>query len=249
MKNPKNIAITGASSGIGAALARHYAAPGITLYLHGRNKERLEQVAAACKKSGATVHIHVGDVRDAEDMRAWLADKPLNLAIANAGISAGIGGGGESAAQAKEIFAINVDGVANTVYAALGTMQEQGQIAIISSLAGIRGLPSSPAYSASKASVRVWGEGLRGWLRPTGIHVCVVCPGFVRTPLTDVNPYHMPFLMEPEKAARLIARGLAKNKPRIAFPWQLYWPLLLLGALPMPVVDKLLARLPGKPSL
>jgi short-subunit dehydrogenase len=254
MKQPKNIAITGASSGIGAALARHYAASGVTLYLHGRNAQNLAKTALECEQKGAKCHAHIGDITDKTDVSEWLikADKntPLDLVIANAGISAGIGGGGETVEQTRAIFATNIDGVVNTIHPLIPNMvtRKRGQLAIVSSLAGIRGLASSPAYSASKAAVRVLGEGLRGWLKPHGVEVNVICPGFIRTPLTDVNPYKMPFLMEPDYAARIIAEGLAKNKARIAFPWQLYLPLLLATLLPLKIIDPLIARLPGKPS-
>src|SRR6185295_9633862 len=101
----------------------------------------------------------------------------------------------------------------------------RGQVAVMSSLAGIRGLPSCPAYAASKMCVRGWGEGLRGWLGSHGVEVSVVCPGYVATPMTAINDYSMPFMMSAEKAAGIIARGLAANKARIAFPRRLYWPL------------------------
>jgi short-subunit dehydrogenase len=124
-----------------------------------------------------------------------------------------------------------------------------GQIALMSSLAGIRGLPSSPAYSASKACVRTYGEGLRGWLKPYGVEVNVICPGFICTPMTDVNPYHMPCMMDADRAAKIIADGLARNKARIAFPKRLYWPLCIFSSLPVSWTDPIFARLPGKPSL
>jgi short-subunit dehydrogenase len=255
MKTVKNIAITGASSGLGAALARHYAAPGIILYLHGRNAQNLAKTALECEQKGAKTEVYIGDVADKDSMQKWLfsADQktPLDLIIANAGISAGIGGGGETMEQTSAIFATNIDGVVNTIHPLIPTMvaRKHGQLAIVSSLAGIRGLASSPAYSASKAAVRVLGEGMRGWLAPSGIKVNVICPGFIRTPLTDVNPYKMPFLMEPDYAAKIIADGLAKNKPRIAFPWQLYVPLLIATLLPLRIIDPLISRLPGKPAL
>jgi short-subunit dehydrogenase len=255
VKTPKNIAITGASSGIGEALAKRYAAPGITLHLQGRNSERLQAVAASCQRQGATVHLRAVDVTDANGMAAWLqaadATHPIDLVIANAGISAGIGGGGESAEQTRAIFATNIDGVINTVQPLLPMMlkRRRGQIALMSSLAGIRGLPSSPAYSASKGCVRVYGEGLRGWLKQYGVEVNVICPGFIRTPMTDVNPYRMPFMMDVEKAARIIIDGLGRNKARIAFPKRLYWPLCILASLPVSWTDPMFARLPGKPSL
>lgn len=255
MKIPKNIAITGASSGLGAALARYYAQSGAVLHLHGRNPERLERVAADCRARGAAVHTQTGDVTDAGHISDWLLatdrQTPIDLVIANAGISAGIGGGGESSEQVRHIFSVNIGGVINTVMPFIPVMaaRGKGQIAIIGSLAGLRGLPSSPAYSASKAAIRTWGEGLRGWLGPHGVEVSVVCPGFIKTPMTDVNPYRMPFMMEADKAAQIIARGLARNKSRIAFPLALYLPLLLMNLLPVAITDRIFARLPSKPSL
>ena len=255
MKNPRHILITGASSGLGAALAKHYAAAGVTLQLHGRNAQRLQAIAAECTKRGATVHIHCGDVADFTDMERWIlaadAAQPLDLIIANAGISGGTGGGGESAAQAREIFRTNIDGVVATIQPLIPRMiaRKHGQIALVGSLAGIRGLPSSPAYSASKSFVNSYGEGLRGWLAKSGVSVCTMCPGFIKTPMTDVNGYDMPLLMSPEAACRIIARGLGANKPRIAFPLRLYVPLLLLGLLPRRLTDLVFSRLPGKPPL
>ncbi len=255
MNYPKNIVITGASSGLGAALAVHYARPGVTLHLSGRHAGRLAQTASLCEELGAHAHSVTLDVTDAAAMQQWLetidAETPVDLAIANAGISAGLGGGEEKAEQARAIFSINIDGVVNTLSPLIPRMiaRRSGQLALISSLAGIRGLPSSPAYSASKAWVRVYGEGLRGWLARTNVKVNVVCPGFITTPMTDVNPYRMPFIMPADNAATLIARGLAKNKSRIAFPWQLYLPLLAMTALPVTISDKFFSLLPDKPAI
>jgi short-subunit dehydrogenase len=254
MKNPRTILITGASSGIGAALAQHYAATGITLFLQGRNAQRLEILAADCRQRGATTHTAILDVTDANAMAAWIADAekiaPLELVIANAGISAGTGTEGETAAQVRQIFATNIDGLINTVQPALAPMlaRSRGQLAIVSSLAGLRGLPSCPAYSASKACVRVYGEGLRGWLSKMNIHVNVICPGYVRTPMTAVNDFPMPFMMDAPKAAAIIARGLARNTSRIAFPAPLYIPLWLLSCISTRITDPFFARLPAKPA-
>ena len=121
-----------------------------------------------------------------------------------------------------------------------------GHVAVMSSLAGFRGLPNAPAYCASKAAVRVYGEGLRGRLAKDGIGVSVVCPGFIRTPLTAANPFPMPFLMEPAAAAERIVRGLARNRARIAFPHRLYALVLLTSLLPAAVVDGLFSRFAAK---
>lgn len=252
MNKEMNIIITGASSGIGAALARAYAAPGVTLGLMGRSKARLTEVAYDCLKSGAKVETGVVDVRDNEIMQEWLehfdASHPIDLLIANAGISAGAGGKKESQKMMRDIFATNVNGVINSVLPVVPPMQERGagQIAIMSSLAGIRGLPSCPAYSASKAAVKAFGEGLRGELKDDGITVSVICPGFIRTPLTDVNPFPMPYIMEPEDAAKIIMRGLKRNKSCIAFPLKMYLPIRLMSCLPYFITDPFFAALPKK---
>ncbi len=257
MRAPRTVLITGASSGLGAALARVYAAPGVTLALTGRDGPRLETVAAACRAQGAEVVSETLDVTARAAMADWIGAvdgiAPLDLVIANAGVSGGTGGEGEGEgeAQVRRIFAVNVDGVLNTVLPAIPRMRARGrgQIALMASLAAFRGFPGAPAYSASKAAVRAWGEGLRGRLRADGIAVSVICPGFVRTPMTDVNPYPMPLIMEADRAARIIRRGLARNRARIAFPWPLYALAWAIGALPPGLTDRLLARLPEKPDL
>jgi len=249
---PARIVITGASSGVGAALALAYAGTGITLGLIGRNEVRLKDVADACIQKGARVKTGTIDVRDTEVMRQWLtafnAEHPIDLMIANAGVSAASSGTGESEEQVRYVMSVNVGGVLNSVLPVIPWMQERkgGQIAILSSLAGIRGLPSCPAYSTSKNAVRALGEGLRGTLKSSGIGVCVICPGYIRTPMTDVNNFPMPFIMSAEKAAHIIKSGLAKNRSRIAFPLAIYLPLLLLSWLPLWVTDPFFAALPRK---
>ncbi len=249
---PGAILITGASSGIGEALARDYAESGRFLALSGRDKERLESVAEACRGFGAEVAAQTVDVADRDATAKWIsdidADHPLDLVIANAGIAAGTGGRGESENQTRDIFAINLAGVLNTVWPALGPMRKRrhGQIAIVSSIAAFRGFPGTPAYSASKAAVKTYGEALRGWLASEGIRVSVVCPGFVRTRMTEKNDFPMPFVMDAAKAARIIRRGLERNKARIAFPWPMYFLAWLLGALPPSWTDPLLKWVPKK---
>ncbi|KZD11943.1 SDR family NAD(P)-dependent oxidoreductase [Oceanibaculum pacificum] len=252
MENPKTILITGGSSGLGAALARGYAAPGIHLALTGRDAARLEAVAADCRAKGATVESALLDVTDAAALSAWIealdTRHPVDLAIANAGISAGTGGNVEPADQARRIFAVNVDGVLNTIAPLIPRLQARGrgQIALMSSLAGFRGFPGAPAYCGSKAAVRVYGEALRGAVAASGIWVSVICPGYVRTPMTDRNRFPMPFLMEADRAAALIRRRLSRNAARIAFPWPMMAAVWLLQALPPALVDPLMRRLPAK---
>lgn len=251
----KTILITGASSGLGAALAMEYAAPAVTLYLGGRNAVRLQDVAELAEKKGATVHIKTIDVTDRAAMAAWIAQAdsdpqgPLDLVIANAGISAGTGKGEESDDQCAAIFATNVQGVLNTVQpaAALMKKRKRGQIAIMSSLAGFRGIAGAPAYCASKAAVRVYGEALRGDLAAHGVQVNVICPGFVKTPMTDVNDFAMPFVMGADRAARIMKDGLEKNKARIAYPWPMAALVWLIASLPIAWTDALFARMPRKP--
>ncbi len=252
MKNPLSILITGASSGIGEALALAYAAPGVTLAITGRNPARLAAVLQACQDRGAAVESTTLDVVDKAGLASWMDDldkrAPLDLVIANAGISGGTGGGGEDDAQTREIFAVNVDGVINTVLSAarLMTPRGRGQVAIMSSQAAFRGFPGAPAYCASKAAVRVWGEGLRGSLHAAGLQVSVICPGYVKSRMTDANDFPMPFLMPAEKAAQIIQRGLARDKGRIVFPYRLFAAVWLLAALPPAWTDVMLRRLPEK---
>lgn len=250
---PRYIVLTGASSGIGEALALAYAAPGVTLWLNGRNARRLEAVAEACRAAGATAHAETVDVTDMATMAVWLArieaTAPLDLVIANAGISGGSGGiGGEDAQQVRDIFAVNLAGVLNTVLPVLPGMMARraGQIAIMSSMAGFRGMPNAPAYAASKAAVLAYGDGLRGELRDTGIHVAVICPGFVKSRITDANDFPMPFFMSAERAAGIITRGLTRRKPRIVFPWRMRAIMWLLAALPAAWSDAILSRAPRK---
>lgn len=254
MKNPHHILITGASSGIGEALALFYAQKGVTLFLCAQNMERLGNVAKLCRDKGADVFMEKIDVADAEIMKNWInrCDKiaELDLVVANAGVSAGPGKNGESSEVTRKIFDVNVGGVLNTVLPALEKMKERhyGQIAMLSSLAGYRGLPSAPAYSGSKNAVRAWGEALRGHLKKDGIEVNVICPGFVVSRITDKNKFPMPFLMPAEKAAVIIAKGLKKNKGRITFPPLLAFSAWLMSCLPACVAEFVLTKLPNKGS-
>ena len=254
MQNPKHIVITGASSGIGAAMARAYAAPGITLGLIARRAPLLAELAQTCRAKGAQVWVESADVTSRDAMREILQrhddELPVDLLVANAGISGGTFGGGESETQARAIFATNLEGVLNSLHPLLPRMKQRrsGQIAIMASLAGFRGFPSAPAYCASKAAVRLYGEGLRVESAPFGVEVNVICPGYIETPMTDVNDFPMPFLMKVEQGAAIIMEGLRKNRARIAFPWPMAAMVWLLAALPPSWVDPLLQKLPKKAS-
>lgn len=252
MKNIKSIVITGANSGIGAALSECYAEEGIVLNLLGRNQKRLESVASKCREKGAVVNIISADIRNEEVVSKWLYeidDKyPVDLVIANAGVSGGTSEGNEPMSQVKQIFDTNLGGVLNTVHPLIPNMQsrKKGYIAIVSSVAGLRGLPGAPAYSSSKVAIKAYGEALRGFLKKDGITVSVVIPGYIKTPMTEVNDFPMPFIMEVEKAALRIQKGISKRKPVIVFPVILYLAVLLLCNLPSSVSDFIFSRLPGK---
>ncbi|MGE0574821.1 MAG: SDR family NAD(P)-dependent oxidoreductase [Reyranella sp.] len=225
MKEFSSIVITGASSGIGEALALDYARPGAALALTGRDAGRLETVAEACRAKGATVVADTIDVVDRDRFAAWLTafddSHPVDLIVANAGISIDKDNSSlDDFTLIRKTFEVNVDGVFNTVEPLMGRLIERrrGQIAIVSSLASFIGLPYSASYNASKAAVRVWGESIRFVLKKSGVGVSVVCPGFVVSRITANAPFPMPFLMTAERASAIIRRGLARNHARIAFP-------------------------------
>lgn len=255
---PRHILITGGSSGIGKALAVEYARPGVAMMLTGRDQDRLNTAVEACRNRGAAADGRIVDVADRAAMEAFVADlddrQPLDLVVANAGISAGTaslgadGLPGESAEQTRRIMAVNLDGVMNTVLPVIPRFRARkaGHIALVSSMAAFRGFPGAPAYCASKAAVKVWGESLRGWLAPEGVRVSVICPGFVESRITDANDFPMPFFMSGEKAARIIRRGLDRNRGRIAFPFPTYVGSWLAGSLPDTLVDAITRRFPAK---
>ncbi|MBM3485642.1 MAG: SDR family NAD(P)-dependent oxidoreductase [Alphaproteobacteria bacterium] len=252
MPRARSILITGASSGIGEALAYAYAAPGVRLHLGGRDAARLAVVVGESRARGATVEGRAIDVTDRDATRAWVeaADDAggLDLVIANAGISAGMGGAGEDEAQTRRLFAVNVDGLFNTVWPLVPRMRARraGHIAVMSSLAGYRGFPGAPAYSATKAAVKSWGEAMRGALAKDGVTVSVICPGWVKSRMTEGNRFPMPFLVETDRAGAIIKRGLDRGAARIAFPWPVAFGAWLFAALPASIGDALVRRLPEK---
>jgi len=244
-----NTLITGASSGIGEALALASAARGDALFLCGRNRERLEAVAERCRAGGATrVRADVVDVADETATRAWIEscdrEAPLERVFANAGVSTGE----ETEARSRRTFAINVGGTVNTVHPAIEAMRRRGggQIVLTASVAGYGPLKACPAYSATKACVKTWGLALRGQLAPEGIRVSVVCPGFVRSRITDANTCPMPFFMEADKAARIILARADRNVGLIAFPWPMRLATWWLSTLPFRLNEAINRLLPKK---
>jgi short-subunit dehydrogenase len=250
MTNERTLLITGASSGIGYALALVYAARGTRLLLTGRDISRLERVASDCRTRGAEVEISTVPVTDklafGEVIEKWDNAHPIDIVIANAGIS----GGSAAGAGFYGIVQTNLDGTLHTVMPLIERMKarKSGHIALMSSMAGWRGMPNAPAYSVSKMAVRALGEALRPLLAPEGVKVSVIFPGFIKTPLTDVNNFTMPFLMDAEKAAACIKKGIEKNRARIAFPLPMLILSRLVAALPLWLGDRLLARAPKKPD-
>jgi short-subunit dehydrogenase len=250
VRDPLSILITGASSGIGAALARAYAAPRTHLALCGRDAARLAAVANLCRERGAEVMEACLDVTEAAAVAVWIVNvdraSPLELVIANAGVQGGLwrDGAGETLGELHRVMEVNFGGVSNTIHPVLPAMRRRrrGQIALIASLAALRGLPYSPGYCASKAAVRIYGEALRSWLAPEGIDVSVVLPGFVETRLSDTVSGPKPLILSPEHAAGIIRRGLAKGRRQIAFPYPLYLGMQLMRALPAGLVDTILRR-------
>ncbi|MCA3416534.1 MAG: SDR family NAD(P)-dependent oxidoreductase [Roseomonas sp.] len=253
----QNVLITGASSGLGRALAEACAAPGVVLHLSGRDATRLEEAATACRARGAEVQPRVLDVCDADAMADWITSAGrLDLVIANAGISAGTGGATEPINQKRLLFETNVTGVLNTVLPALEVMAAQtpgadglrGRIAVVSSIAAFVAAPGAPTYCATKAAVQRWAEALDATERKRGIRMHAICPGYVRTPMTARNKFPMPFLMDADEAARRTLAGLARGKTRIAYPWPTYMAARFAGSLPISWRAAIFNYLPPKDS-
>lgn len=255
MSKFKNVLITGASSGLGRALAIELSKKSQNLFLCARNFENLQETKNLCQNSNANIYLKILDVKDEIASQNYINEIEenfaLNLIIANAGISGGTARGTENFNQIKEIFNTNLNGVLNIVQPAIEKMvlRKNGQIVIISSLAGFVSLPGSPAYSASKSAVRIYGEALRVNLAQFGIKVNVVCPGYVKTKMTAVNNFYMPFLMDAEVASQKIIKGIEKNRGRIIFPFIFYLLICFLLSLPFFLIEKIMKKLPKKSAL
>lgn len=246
-KRIKVICITGASSGIGAALAVQYAGPRVVLGLFARDEIGLKAVSEKCRSIGAEVYEYLADVTDVNVMRSCAADllgrvDGVDIVIANAGIRGEEDMDCQDTHIAEEIMRVNYFGVINTFSPFIRPMKarQHGQLAIISSIASFRGTPNSGAYSASKAAVNVWSESLRLRLLPHGVGLTTICLGFVNTAMTEGLPFWMPGILAPERAARLIAKNINNKRRVVTLPWpsKLIWSMFRI--LPGFAYDKLI---------
>lgn len=250
--SPGSVVITGASSGLGAALARHYAGNNIHVGMIARRGAELEQLTQEFSGRCAT---QVADVRDSNAMRqaasALIVRHGLpDIVIANAGISIGtLTELPEDGQVFRDIFDINVIGMVNTFQPYIAAMRERGHGVLvgIASVAGYRGLPGATAYSASKAAVIAYLEGLRVELRGSGITVITICPGYITTAMTANNPYRMPFIISAETAAKKIVTVIARRKTFAVLPWPMAIVARLMHVLPRWIYDPLAARAGYKP--
>jgi short-subunit dehydrogenase len=244
----RSVLITGASSGIGRGLARAYAAPGVRLALIGRDPARLEAVAVEARAKGAVVETGIVDVRDRAALAQWLlaADgrQPFDLAIANAGITTGLAPGEltEEPEAVRALIATNLFGVLNTVEPLIAPMcaRRTGQVVMIGSIAGLHGLPYSPAYCVAKAGVHAYAESIRARLEQRGVLVSLVVAGFVKTPLNDAITAMKPGEISEDEAGLLIKRRVAAGHATIAFPWFLYLAARAGRWLPARLYDRLM---------
>lgn len=250
--SPKRIFITGASSGIGAALAQYYAGrhgDSLHLGLVARRTGRLVSLAASLRELGSVVETYTTDVRDGESMQEIARDFTasaggVDLVIANAGISPGEKTGQGILAPTSDVIATNLQGVFNALVPMIPPMVEQksGHLVAIGSAAGFLALPGKAAYCGTKAAVKTLMDSYRVALKRHGIRVTTICPGFVETELTAKNSYPMPFLVKGPKAGKLIARAIAKGRKTYLFPWQLRLLIPLMNAVPEWVLVKMISR-------
>ncbi len=252
MGTTPGVFITGASSGIGAALARHYAETGATLGLVARRGEQLASLAAGLPGSH---FIYPLDVTDAPELARAAADFIARcgvpeIVIANAGISVGTLAGEQDDLHAvRRVFEVNVLGLAHTLQPFVDPMRQggRGTLVGIASVAGIRGIPGAGAYSSSKAAAIAMLESMRVELRQSGIKVVTIAPGYIATPMTARNPYRMPFILPADVAATQMARAIARRDSYAVIPWQMGVVAKLLRLLPNWIFDPLFARAGRKP--
>lgn len=248
---PETVLITGATGGIGRELALAYARPGCTLVLQGRDAARLDALARACADAGAATETRALDVRDVAALQTWLQElasrRAIDLAIINAGTINTLHGDkqAESWPDIERVLEVNVRAAFAAVSALLPHMERRGsgQIALVSSLLAYFGMPVAPAYSASKAALKVYGEALRRPMAARGVRINVALPGFVKTDMSDELRVPKPFMITARDAALRIQRGLSRNDARISFPFPLSLGCRILALLPVAVAQRVLALL------
>jgi short-subunit dehydrogenase len=252
MNSPLKVFITGASSGIGLAIAAEYARHGAILGLVARRGDALERFRQAHPHH--SISIYPIDVRDADALAAAAQDFFAqhgcpDIVIANAGISRGTITGLGDLHAFRDVMDINYFGMVATFepFAKPMAAARKGTLVGISSVAGVRGLPGSGAYSASKAAARTYLEALRVEMRPRGVAVVTIAPGFIRTPLTARNPYRMPFLMDVERFARKAVDAIERKKRYVVLPWQMRLVGMMLHVVPRWLYDAAMEKAPHKP--
>lgn len=246
------IVISGASSGIGEALARHYAGPDSVLGLMARRADLLANLKNSLPGTVATYPLDITDTRAIGAAARDFIERfgAPDLVIANAGISIGtVAEELDDVAKLRRVLDVNVVGLAATLSAFAPAMREAGRgtLAGIASVAGFRGLAGASSYSASKSAAITWLESLRAEMYGSGVSVVCVCPGYIDTPMTQVNRYRMPFIIPADDGARRIARAIAARRRLAVIPWQMAAVATLLRLLPGWLYDRLAARGPRKP--
>lgn len=246
----KCVWLTGASSGIGEALAYELARRGARVAITARRKEILDEIVAKIRQSGGQAWSFPGDVLNLEEMKGMVdaIEKtvgPIDVAIPNAGTHLFTKPEEFNSAEYLSIMHLNFGGVLHCLEAVIPRMLSRGRghLAPVASLAGYRGLPRAAAYGASKSALIHFLESIRFHLKPKGLTITVVNPGFVKTPLTDKNDFYMPFLISSEKAAKIICRGIERGKRTVAFPIPFSWIVGFGRFLPAPVYEKIVNQL------
>jgi NAD(P)-dependent dehydrogenase (short-subunit alcohol dehydrogenase family) len=245
----RRVWITGASSGIGRAVALRYARAGAVVAASARSAEALAALAASPEAAGR-IRPYPVDVADRAAMRATVVRieaelGAIDLVVLNAGTHEPVDARNFDAAVFDRLFAVNLAGTVNGLDAILPRLVERraGHVAIVASVAGYGGLPTAAAYGATKAALINLAEALKFDLDPVGVHVSLVNPGFVRTPLTDRNPFRMPALMEVDDAADALVRGLARGGFEVSFPRRFTWAMKLINLLPYRLYFPLVRRI------
>lgn len=257
---PQNVIITGASTGIGKSLAKQMASKGYRVGLLARRAELLKEVAEEIQQSGGQAVWEAADIKNRHQTRdsiQKLVDRlgGIDILVANAGVGAPTTLKPWNVEDQEAMIIVNLLGVIYSMESVLPLMldNKKGHLVAISSLAAFKGLPGESGYTASKAGLNTFMEGLRIQLRSKGIHVSTICPGFIRTPMTEVNDFKMPWLLEAEEAAAIILKGIQRKVRVLRFPWQTSLLMRIVSWLPDWLIDKVMVKyneappMPGKP--